>query len=194
MFLTLRCRWLVLASRSRDRKGYTTVALNLVDLDEITRGHMLAELEQGTLYMGKDLSDEGEERYPGLLREAIESGDDSLLQERLSEAGVFNAMGLRQGKPVKVPSNAPQRLAEGEFNRFYLRGLCLRAMEEGFDSVIVYRARKSSSPRAESEALVGSSLNAEALLGDLRRNPGVDTALGLPPGPNSGLSARLPSS
>lgn len=152
------------------------------------------ELEQGTLYMGKDLSDEGEERYPGLLREAIESGDDSLLQERLSEDGIFNAMGLRQGKPVKVPSNAPQRLAEGEFNRFYLRGLCLRAMEEGIDSVIVYRARESSSPRPESEALVGSSLNAEALLGDLRSNPGVDTAFGLPPGPNSGLSARLHSS
>src|SRR6266851_5569734 len=32
----------------------------------------------------------------------------------------------------------------------------------------------------------------KALLTDLRSNPGVDTALGLPPGPNSGLSARLP--
>ena len=26
---------------------------------------------------------------------------------------------------VKVPVTAPQTLAEGEFNRFYIRGVCL---------------------------------------------------------------------
>jgi len=176
-------------------RGETTVALDLVDLDETTRGHMLSELdrdiEEGSLYLGKDLSDAGQQRYPDFLREAIENGDDNMLEARLSEPGIFNAMGLRQGKPVKVPSNAPQRLAEGEFNRFYIRGLCLRAIEEGIGQVVVYRARASSSPRQESEELIGSSLDAEALLNDLRENMGIDTAFGLPPGPNSGLSARL---
>ena len=156
---------------------------------------MLSELdrdiEEGSLYLGKDLSDAGQQRYPDFLREAIENGDDNMLEARLSEPGIFNAMGLRQGKPVKVPSNAPQRLAEGEFNRFYIRGLCLRAIEEGIGQVVVYRARASSSPRQESEELIGSSLDAEALLNDLRENMGIDTAFGLPPGPNSGLSARL---
>lgn len=93
---------------------------------------------------------------------------------------------------MKVPINAPQRLAEGEFNRFYIRGLCLRALDEGKSTVVVYRARHSSSPRLESEELIGSAFDAKALLEDLRESPGVDTALGLPPGPNSGLSARLP--
>jgi len=116
------------------------------------------------------------------------------LEVNLSEPGIFNAMGLRRGKPVKVASNAPQRLAEGEFNRFFLRGLCLRAIDEGIDEVIVYRARASSSPRSESEALVGTRFDPKVLLNDLRENLGVDTALGLPPGPNSGLSARLPDS
>jgi hypothetical protein len=172
------------------------MALDLVDLDETTRRHMLSEferdVEEGTLYLGKDLSELGEDRYPDFLRDAIEGGNDLQLEAHLSEPGIFNAQGLRQGKPVKVPKNAPQRLAEGEFNRFYLRGLCLRAIEEGIGAVIVYRARRSSSPRRESEALVGSNIEAAALLADLRVNPGVDTALGLPPGPNSGLSAELP--
>lgn len=173
------------------------MGLDLVDLDKKTRGFMLAELDwdlrEGTLYMGKDLSAEGQSKYHEFLREAMETGDDVLLEARLSEPGIFNAMGLRKGKPVKVASNAPQRLAEGEFNRFYMRGLCRRADEEGVSSVIVYRARESSSPRPESEALIGSSIDARALLADLRENVGVDTALGLPPGPNSGLSAKLPS-
>jgi hypothetical protein len=39
--------------------------------------------------------------------------------------------------------------------------------------------------------MIGRRLNAQALLGDLRKHVGVDTALGLPPGPNSGLSGRL---
>ena len=173
------------------------MALDLVDLDETTRGHMLSELEsdleEDALYMGKDLSESGRRRYPDFLKDAIESGDDSSLEESLSEPGVFNAMGLRQGKPVKVPKNAPQRLAEGEFNRFYLRGLCLRAIDDGVNAVVVYRARSSSNPRPESAALIGKTLIAGELLADLRSNPGVDTALGLPPGPNSGLSARIPS-
>lgn len=172
------------------------MALDLVELDEITRGHMLSEvdrdLEAGTLYLGKDLSEVGQKKYAEFLREAIEDGDDTLLETRLSEPGIFNARGLRQGKSVKVPVNAPQRLAEGEFNRFYIRGLCLRVVEEGVGNVVVYRARESSSPRKESQELIGESLNAKSLLDDLRKSPGVDTALGLPPGPNSGLSARLP--
>lgn len=174
------------------------MALDLIDLDETTRGHMLSEFEsdlaEDALYMGKDLSESGMRRYPDLLRAAIESGDDSSLEGGLSEPNVFNEMGLRQGKPVKVPKNAAQRLAEGEFNRFYLRGLCLRAIDDGANVVVVYRARSSSNPRPESEELIGRTFNATGLLADLRSNPGVDTALGLPPGPNSGLSARLPIS
>ena len=98
------------------------MALELVDLDDKTRGHMLAERERdigdGTLYMGKDLSEEGRDKYPEFLREAIESGDDGQLESRLSEPGIFNEMGLRLGKPVKVPINAPQRLARASSTAF----------------------------------------------------------------------------
>ena len=42
-----------------------------------------------------------------------------------------------------------------------------------------------------SEQLIGQELGAAKLLADLRKNVGVDTALGLPPGPNSGLTAKI---
>ncbi len=83
-------------------------------------------------------------------------------------------------------------MAEGEFNRFYARGLCRRAIAEGIEALVVYRAKEVVNPRAESVALIGKSLPAKQLLEDLRAHIGTDTALGLPPGPNSGLSVKLP--
>jgi hypothetical protein len=88
--------------------------------------------------------------------------------------------------------NAHEMLAEGEFNRFYIRAVCLRAIKEGTSEVIVYRAKIVEHARAESEQKIGQRIAAETLLRDLRAHPGIDTALGLPPGPNSGLSAQLP--
>jgi hypothetical protein len=93
---------------------------------------------------------------------------------------------------AKVPINAPDMMAEGEFNRFYARGLCLRAIAEGIPTVTVYRAKEVNNPRPESEALIGTHVSAEQLLQDLRQHTGTDTDLGLPGGPNSGLSVRLP--
>ena len=67
-------------------------------------------------------------------------------------------------------------------------------MEDGIPYVEVYRAKTVAEPRPESMAMIGARLGPDALLMDLRANVGVDTALGLPPGPNSGLSGRLPKS
>jgi hypothetical protein len=176
------------------------VALELANLDGETRRHMIAEMERdlaaGTLYTGRYLSDLGFERYPRLLREAIEDGTDESLAAALSEPGLF-ADSYQKRKPSggyttsKVPYTAPVTLAEGEFNRFYLRGLCQRATAAGEQTIEIYRARASMTPRPESEAMIGRHLDAATLLGDLREHIGVDTALGLPPGPNSGLSGRL---
>lgn len=95
-------------------------------------------------------------------------------------------------KPPIMRKNAHQMLAEGEFNRFYIRALCLRAIEDEHPQVVVYRAKAVTNARSASEQMIGQNMPAEAVLRDLRERPGVDTALGLPPGPNSGLSVRLP--
>ncbi len=161
---------------------------------------MLAELDHDlqkhNLYVGKYLSEAGRQRYPGLLREAIQDGTDDSLAVALQAPGMFLEMHEKK-KPTggfslaRVPRTAHETLAEGEFNRFYMRGLCRRVLDLGGGNVEIYRARASTNPRRESEAMIGELLDAVALLADLRASIGVDTASQLPLGPNSGLSARL---
>jgi hypothetical protein len=88
--------------------------------------------------------------------------------------------------------NAHEMLAEGEFTRFYIRGLCLRAIEDRIPAVIIYRAKHVENARSASAEKIGSAHAPALLLADLREHLGLDTALGLPPGPNSGLCAKLP--
>jgi hypothetical protein len=176
------------------------MGLDFQDLDTRTRELMLSELDRdlanGTLYLSPRLSERGVTDYESLLREAFQTGDDASLAQSLRSSDRISATETRR-KPkggvttARVPHTAAETLAEGEFNRFYIRALCLRATEEGSGKLEIYRARASAAPRPESMAMDGASIDAAALLADLRAHPGVDTALGLPPGPNSGLSARL---
>lgn len=175
--------------------------LNLTNLDDITRPRMRAEVEadiaSGNLYESPRLSRNGRADYPALLLAATDHGTDESLAAQLATGGRLEQMetATRNAKtfPKKVPITAPQTLAEGEFNRFYARGLCLRAVDEGHGQVRVYRAKDVVSPRPQSEAMIGKLVNAHALLVDLRQSSGIEPALGLPPGPNSGLSVELPS-
>lgn len=176
------------------------VTLHLVDLDAETRAQMLAELEAdvaaGAVYYSSRVSPAGRRVYTDLLRQAFRNGTCASLAMALSAPGILNGVesAVRKGKRYskRVPQTAPETMAEGEFNRYYLRGICRSVIAVGGRTVLVYRARSSRVPRTESEALIGRQIDAEALLEDLRAHAGVDTALGLPPGPNSGLSARHP--
>jgi hypothetical protein len=176
------------------------MALNLTNLDERTRSLMVEEIESdassGKLYISPRLNAQGQQDYLRLLKEAVANHDDSWLANQIRMNGLMKTEEERR-KPkggftiAQVPVTAPDTLAEGEFNHFYIRGLCLRAIQVGVAELIVYRAKEVSSPRRESEAMIGARLPPERLLQDIRTHPGVDTAFGLPPGPNSGLSVRL---
>jgi hypothetical protein len=177
------------------------MSLDLKNLDEKTRRFMLEEVEQDLandqLYISPRLNGDGRIAYIALLKEAIESHNDDWLAQNLRYGGLINLTEQRR-KPnggytmVKVPVTAPDTLAEGEFNRFYARGLSRRAVEEAIPALEIYRAKEVMQPRSESIRKIGAKVDPKALLQDLRTHPGVDTALGLPPGPNSGLSVKIP--
>ena len=177
------------------------MALHYENLDARTRALMLEELAQdvasGSLYLSPRLSGRGRADYEALLREAISDKDDDWLASALRAEGRLNTAEMRR-RPSggfttsSVPANAHQTLAEGEFNRFYVRAVCRRAVEDGMPQVVVYRAKPAANPRPESQAMIGKVVDAKALLADLRTHQGVDTALHLPSGPNSGLSVHLP--
>lgn len=175
------------------------MALNYMDLDQDTRRYMAEEIqydkEHNNFYLSNFLTPEGKRAWPSLLEEAVQYDDQWL------ESEIINRKLLAQFYPkrkpnsaemtqAKVPYTAAQTLAEGEFNRLYARGLCARVCSEGGHSVEAYRARHSANPRPESERIIGKQFIAQDIIQDLRSNPGVDTAIGVPPGPNSGISIK----
>lgn len=177
------------------------MGLNYQNLDADTRAAMVEEIKAdaaaGKLYMSPRFAEQNPEAWAALLTEAAAQHDDNWLASEVRSRGMLKTEEQRKSPKggftmVKVPSTAPDTLSEGEFNRFYSRGLCARAIKNGVPQVEAYRARQSENPRPESQSIVGRTFAPAALLNDLRASIGVEPALGLPPGPNSGLSVRLP--
>jgi hypothetical protein len=162
-----------------------------------TRQHMVGEWEldesRGALYKGKRLTDVGIAAWKTFLRTAIEEHNEVWLAQMMSSSQHWKSHEER-AKPkggmtlAKVPRNAHEVLAEGEFLRFYLRGVCQRAIQDQSE-VEVVRLKVVSHPRAESEAAIGRPVNPAELLDDLRN--GINAILGIPAGPNSGLGVRI---
>ncbi len=178
------------------------MGINYENLDERTREFMIKELEldisNKTLYVSPRLNSVGKTIWENILREAIQNHDDDWLADQLLNRRCMMTHEKRRTRSgritiAKVPVTARETLAEGEFNRFYARGLCARAIEDGILDVEVYRGKQVKNPRPISQAMIGKRINAKALLGDLRRSQGVEPALKIPPGPNSGLTIRLPN-
>ncbi len=176
------------------------MGIHLENLDQVTRECMAAESALGGHYMSPRLNDVGAGAWVELFNSAVRSHDDDWLAAEIVTRGLmknreqYTRAGTQYWRNINIPHSA-QMLAEGEFNRYYLRGLCVRAQSEGQPHLIVYRGRESARPRPESEAKIGTIVSADELLAALRSNDFVsieESAFGIPGGPNSGLTARLP--
>lgn len=175
------------------------MGIHYQNLDDATRKHMIDEVALGNHYMSPRLTAKGLAAWPGLLAQAVTQENDDWLAGRLLALGLFRSdeSYTRNGKiftrRINQESSATQ-LAEGEFNRIYVRALCVRATEAGQGHLIVYRGKAVAQPRPESEAKIGTSVAVAVLLEALRKNDFVtiESALGVPGGPNSGLTCRLP--
>jgi hypothetical protein len=177
------------------------MSFDFQDLDAVTRRHMRAELEldlaQGRVRLGSRLTDAGREAYPGLLAAAIDRGDPEVLATALREGGLLSEFELGRSARGKiyqrrVPVTAATTLAEEDWNRYYMRALCVRAIDDCVSALEVYRAKPVTRPRPESQARVGYLIQPKRLLEDLRDHVDGPTERGLPAGPNSGVSVRFP--
>lgn len=176
------------------------MGLDYKNLDHVTRAHMVAEIDSdvlnGNVYISSYLNPQGVASWTELLRTAASTHNDDWIADRLRTGNLLKTHAERK-KPkggytlAAVPITAPETLGEGEFNRYYTRGLCARAVADGIESVIVYRAKSVLQPRPGSEEKIGHLFKASDILDDLRSCVGVEPLLGLPPGPNSGLCIRL---
>jgi hypothetical protein len=148
---------------------------------------LIRDLTSTGIYQSTSLTPQGLRLWPALLEEAILHHDDAWLTDQLHRQDLL-ATFTPSGK--RVSSDAAERLAEDQFNRYYLRGLCLLAQTQNISHVQIYRAKQVQNPRPDSEAILGQ-LRPVGLLLDALRAGFVNDALGLRPGPNSGLSARF---
>ncbi|MCC7372767.1 MAG: hypothetical protein IT306_30425 [Chloroflexi bacterium] len=176
------------------------MALCLHDLDAATRLYMLDELDadlaSGTLYRSPLLSDAGASHYPVILRASLADGTEETLAQALGAIKAIQPparLPQLHGEDVESATQAvSSTLAEREFHRFYLRGLCCRAIAEGIDSLAIYRARPADGGRASTDAMVGVRIAVRSLLEDLRGTFRIMPPHGLPQCRDPGLSLRLP--
>lgn len=173
------------------------MGLNLVNLEmEDVRKLMLEELEldvaEKCLYKGKSLKESHEEAYINLFRDSIRNGNSDSFA---SSIAINNCLMSHVPDPKtksglrKVSKIAHITLAEGEFNRFYIRALCRIAIDQGLE-LEIYRAKDVRAPRQESVAKIGEIVDPETLLINLRTNSIVSESSGVP-NPNSGLSIKI---
>ena len=172
--------------------------LQYENLDPTTRRYALAELENdltnGTCHVSDRLRPEGVAEYQRLLQEALRYYDDRWLEERASDLLVESeSRRTRSGgtTTAKVPQMAARLLAEGDFNRYYMRGVARRAIDESRPILEVYRARLSIEPRPESAQMEGSRVAATEVLDHLRGPLSANPAVAPLGRTNSGLSVRL---
>jgi len=165
------------------------------NLDETTRRYMLIEVEQAIatsqLHLSRRFTAQGQARYSNLLREAVHTGNEDSLSAALVHQQCFAEREPYGASTRRVPINAILTFAEGQFNAFYMRGVCHRAIQAG-QRVEVYRAKEVLTPRPASTYQVGQQLDPQQVLRLLRHSPsGLHRGPAVPAGFNSGLSLRL---
>ncbi|MFA6957723.1 MAG: hypothetical protein WC538_17800 [Thermoanaerobaculia bacterium] len=170
------------------------------NLDLRTREYMLREIEldaaSGTLYLSPRLRPESEQQYVSSLRDAARAHSEHWMAEQIRARRLLRSeeerTSLNGGTvTLRVPLTACDSLAEDEFNRFYARAICARAVDIGLPHVEVYRAKAVSMLRPESESIIGTRLAADALLARLRKANRVEHALGLTEVARTGVTVRL---
>ena len=174
-----------------------TMPLHYDNLDPTTRRHALAELDGdiagGSFHASDRLRPTAVGDYQKLLRDAIRYYDDLWLEDRVGDLLVdFETRQTKSGgtTTAKIPEMASRMLAEGDFNRYYMRGVAVRALQEGRE-LEVYRARLSLEPRPESAEMEGHRFSPQEVLDQLRGLSGPDPMVPRLGRVNSGLSVRL---
>lgn len=156
----------------------------------------IAEAENGgAIYYGPHLKETAAGQFVALLKEAAGGHDEQWLTAQLNAHGLLNKIEkhkTKAGKEVtqKMPAEAAETLASGQFNRFYMLGLCKWAQYNDITHLQVYRAKEITNPRPEAAYLAGRLIPVDDVESQLKgRDQSLYSLLG---DPNSGLSLRVP--
>ncbi len=170
------------------------------NLDMLTRTAMLEAIDEAedtnNIYYSTRFTESGKSQWLPLLKQAAQDHNEHWLAYQLeAHSSMKDFEGAHKpsgGYTTKhVPHTAAITMAEGQFNRFYILGLCKRARAEGLSHLEVYRAQERSASRSISQSLIGTQLSIaeiESQLKDTRASFKSDLVK-----PNSGISMKLVS-
>lgn len=168
-------------------------------LDTTVRRYMDEEFrndeQRNRLYFSPRVNEESRETYSQILERALAYGDDNSLAVELKEKSVMKQKERRMNPlggilEVNMPINAPNELAEGEFQRYYLRALCVKAINEGINRLKIVSEKPIETLPDDQKAKVGKIINPKDLLADLRENSYVNSRFGIPD-PKAGLTVEF---
>ncbi len=172
---------------------------NFKNLDSLTRSYIVEAIDEAeqtnNIYYSARFNNAGREQWLNLLKEAAKEHNDHWLAFQLQARqlmvdfeGVHAPLGNYTIK--HVPHNAAETMAEGQFNRFYILGLCKRAKSEGITELAIYRAKERYEPRSSSQVLIGKLISVDEIEAQLKETSASFKSSLVKP--NSGLSAKLP--
>jgi hypothetical protein len=172
---------------------YTTNSVPLVDTKlsdlEDVRELMEQELDRDILskklYFSTFMPEDKKGNYIELCRVQFKTGSELTINKEVSSLLTI----ARSANGRKRPVDAHITFGEGEFNRYYMRAVCLLAQNIG-KKVLAYRYKKPLQARSSSEAIIGKVFEPQEVLNELRLIPGSPTKFGLGE-PNSGISLKL---
>ena len=160
-------------------EGVRDAMIKEVDLD----------VSANQLYISSRLTQVGRVEYLSRLKAAIQNHDDSWFASTLSK--FIQLTELRGMREVKVPKTASLTLAQGEFNLYYMRGLCNYAVSNLIDELQVCRFKTVRHARRTSSNVIGTHISAYDTLTDLRKP--YSQRISPLSKPNSGLTLCIPS-
>jgi hypothetical protein len=182
------------------------MSFHFEQLDEETRASMLGEFEneQGgnNPYFRKNLSNTGRIEFRHAMVEAIKYGNEATLTIALENGTYWNPTeeyernGVIRDRNVNI-RQAAERLANTEFNTWYVRGLSKLGMDAGIGECEVYRASEPKWSPADCSQHEGAILNvADVCQGHRAKywpEPGNASVLSVPFGPGCHHTIRLKS-
>jgi hypothetical protein len=180
------------------------MSFNFEQLNEETRAAMLSEFESEQRserpYFGKHLSVAGVAAFPNLMKVAIVTGDEVWLADHLDNPLYWNPTenyerdGIVRAKRINL-RQASERLANSEFNTWYVRGLARCGMQNGIELCEVYRAAQPKWEPADCKEHEGVEFRvADVYFGHRAKywpEPGNPDALSVPFGPGCHHTIRL---
>jgi hypothetical protein len=175
------------------------MALNLENLSTDIRNFMDEELQYDidnqNLSISSRLNKHGKSNYVSMMKKAIKRGSDgTLANDILVNHFLRDVEEIRSGDHAvvsKIPGNANILIAETEFNKYYVRALCRKAIKDERIKLEIYIAKEVLIEKSSIEKMLRNEVFPYSLIKKLRDNIRVDVALGFPKELNLPVSLRI---